>query len=101
MEKTKAVAEAISIGRAAIKHYSSTHLPLLPSDIALEAYSAEAKRLYHVANREQTDQTAKLEMHMKNCQSGIDALVALEKVSDGNALCDFLLRAKDVSPPIS
>ncbi|GAE00031.1 hypothetical protein ATEG_08291 [Paecilomyces variotii No. 5] len=99
MEKTKAVTEAISIGRAAIKHYISTYLPLLPSDIALEAYSVEAKRLYHVADGEQTDQTAKLEMHMKNCQSAIDALVALESVSDGTALSDFLLKAKDVLHP--
>jgi cysteinyl-tRNA synthetase len=100
MEKTKAVTEAISIGRAAIKHYLSTHLPLLPSDIALEAYSVEAKRQYHdVLNGEQTDQTAKLEMHMKNCQSAIDALVALESVSDGTALSDFLHKAKDVLHP--
>lgn len=99
MEKTKAVAEATSIGRAAIKHYLSTHLPLVPSGIALEAYSVEAKRLYHdVFNGEQTDQTAKIEMHMKNCQSGIDALIALENGSDGTAVSDFL-KAKDVVHP--
>jgi cysteinyl-tRNA synthetase len=100
MEKSKAATEAISVGRAAFKHYLSTRLPLLSSETTPEAYSAEAKRAYiHVAGGAQTDQDAKLKMHINTCQSAAEALIALEKAPNDTRLSDFFHQAKDVLHP--
>ncbi len=100
MERSKAAAEAISAGRAALKHYLSSHLPLVSSDTTAETYSEEANRAYsHLAESEPSDQNAKLKMHIKNCQSAAEALFALEKAPDDSPLSDFFDGAKDVLHP--
>jgi cysteinyl-tRNA synthetase len=100
MERSKAAREAISVGRAAFKHYLSNHLPLLSSETTAETYSVEANRTYiDVAEGEPSDQNAKLKMHIKTCQSAAEALSVLEKAPNDPPLSDFFHRAKDVLHP--
>ncbi|KAL9621814.1 MAG: hypothetical protein Q9160_003787 [Pyrenula sp. 1 TL-2023] len=100
MEKSKAATKAISVGREAFKHYLLNRLPLLSSETAPEAYLAEARSAYiHVTEGAQTDENAKLKMHINTCQSAAEALVALEKEPNETHLSDFFHQAKDVLHP--
>ncbi|KAL9092549.1 MAG: hypothetical protein Q9165_004353 [Trypethelium subeluteriae] len=100
MERSKAAKEAISVGRAAFKHYLSNNLPLLSSEVAAETYSVEANKAYiDVVQGEPTDQNAKLKMHIKTCQSAAEALDRLEKAPNDPPLSDFFHGAKDVLHP--
>lgn len=100
-EGGKAKAEALTVGKDALKFYISQNLPLLSPDTSPEAYGAEVKKVYsNIVDQEVTEETeAKLKMRIHNAQQAANALLRLEKATESTLVSDFVDQAKDVLHP--
>ena len=100
-ERSKAKADALTVGKEGLRFYISRNLPLLSPDTSSETYGVEIKKAYSdiVDNEVTEEQDAKLKMHIRNGQQAASALLRLEKATDSALLSDFVDHAKDVLHP--